>query len=148
MTKEQNSLYKVFIYKIEPIILLDLSEDIKENIVLQYKEFLRQVNFDFQILIINKEYDLKKYFTNMSKTHAQNMKLYNEYILDMELKFKKESIFETYYYLIVSIKDNQYLNVENVDNTINILTKIGCKVKRIIRKEEICNILNMCINKE
>lgn len=115
---------------------------------MQYKEFLRQVNFDFQILIINKEYDLKKYFNSIPKNDIQNSKLYNDYILDMELKFKKENIFETYFYMIVSLEDNQYLNVDNVDNTIKILNKIGCKVNRVLEKEKICNILNMAINKE
>ena len=51
--KENNEYLKVYIYEVEPIILLDLNESTMENIILQYKEFLRQINFDFQVLVIN-----------------------------------------------------------------------------------------------
>ena len=61
LTKENNEYLKVYIYEVEPIILLDLNESTMENIILQYKEFLRQINFDFQVLVINKEISFKEY---------------------------------------------------------------------------------------
>ena len=66
----------------------------------------------------------------------------------MEIKFKNENIFETVYYIIVKIKDNNMLNVDTVDNSIKILNKIGCKVNRIIDKNKLTKILNNSINKE
>lgn len=148
VTKENNNYFKVYIYKVKPIILLDLSDDIKEKIILEYKEFLRQINFDFQILIINKEVKFADYMIEVLNNSVHDNKIYNEYVKDMELKFKNENIFDTIFYIIVKIKDNQYLKVENVDNSLKILDKIGCKIKRINNKKSLEIILNKGINKE
>lgn len=147
VTKESNNYLKVYIYEVEPIILLDLSDEVKEKIVVEYKEFLRQINFDFQILVINKEIDFNSYM-KMIKNNEIDNKIYNEYIKDMELKFRNENIFDTIFYIIVKIKDNQFFTVENVDNSFKILEKIGCKVKRIKDKKVLEKILNSSINKE
>lgn len=146
--KENNNYFKIYIYKIEPIILLDLSDDIKERIVCEYKEFLRQINFDFQILVINKEVKFSDYIKEVLDNNINDNKIYNEYVKDMEIKFKNENIFDTIFYLIVKIKDNQFLKVENVDNSFKILDKIGCKVKKIEDKKLLKKILNSSINKE
>ena len=138
----------MYIYEVEPIILLDLNESTMENIILQYKEFLRQINFDFQVLVINKEISFKEYIKKVFNDKLNRTKIYSSYINDMEIKFKNENIFETVYYIIVKIKDNNMLNVDTVDNSIKILSKIGCKVNRIIDKNKLTKILNNSINKE
>lgn len=148
VTKENNEYLKVYIYEVEPIILLDLNESTMENIILQYKEFLRQINFDFQVLVINKEISFKDYIKKVFNDELNSTKIYSSYINDMEIKFKNENIFETVYYIIVKIKDNNMLNVDTVDNSIKILNKIGCKVNRIIDKNKLTKILNNSINKE
>lgn len=148
ITKENNEYLKVYIYEVEPIILLDLNESTMENIILQYKEFLRQINFDFQVLVINKEISFKEYIKKVFNDKLNSTKIYSSYINDMEIKFKNENIFETVYYIIVKIKDNNMLNVDTVDNSIKILNKIGCKVNRIIDKNKLTKILNNSINKE
>ena len=148
LTKENNEYLKVYIYEVEPIILLDLNESTMENIILQYKEFLRQINFDFQVLVINKEISFKEYIKKVFNDKLNSTKIYSSYINDMEIKFKNENIFETVYYIIVKIKDNNMLNVDTVDNSIKILNKIGCKVNRIIDKNKLTKILNNSINKE
>lgn len=148
LTKENNEYLKVYIYEVEPIILLDLNESTMENIILQYKEFLRQINFDFQVLVINKEISFKEYIKKVFNDELNRTKIYSSYINDMEIKFKNENIFETVYYIIVKIKDNNMLNVDTVDNSIKILSKIGCKVNRIIDKNKLTKILNNSINKE
>lgn len=148
LTKENNEYLKVYIYEVEPIILLDLNESTMENIILQYKEFLRQINFDFQVLVINKEISFKEYIKKVFNDKLNSTKIYSSYINDMEIKFKNENIFETVYYIIVKIKDNNMLNVDTVDNSIKILSKIGCKVNRIIDKNKLTKILNNSINKE
>lgn len=148
VTKENNEYLKVYIYEVEPIILLDLNESTMENIILQYKEFLRQINFDFQVLVINKEISFKDYIKKVFNDELNSTKIYSSYINDMEIKFKNENIFETVYYIVVKIKDNNMLNVDTVDNSIKILNKIGCKVNRIIDKNKLTKILNNSINKE
>jgi hypothetical protein len=145
--KEGNMCSKILIYEVKPLILLDLSENIKENITIQYKEFLRQINFDFQILITNRKYNYNNYLENIKQYTMKNNNLYENYVLDMEEKIKKESIFETLFYIVVSIKETQSLTVENVDNTLLILDKIGCKVEKILEEEKIYDVLNFSINK-
>lgn len=146
--KENNNYIKVYIYEVKPIILLDLSDDVKEKTVIEYKEFLRQINFDFQILVINKELNFNDYMREILNNNLCDMQIYNKYVKDMELKFKNENIFDTIFYIIVKIKNNQFIKVENVDNSLAILEKIGCKVKRIKDKESLAKILNSSINKE
>jgi len=148
VTKENNSYSKVYIYEIKPIILLDLSENVKEKIVLEYKEFLRQINFNFQILVINKEVKFGDYMNQILNSNVCDNKIYNEYIKDMEIKFKNENIFDTIFYIIVKFEDKEYLKVENVDNSLKILEKTGCKIKKISNKENLEKILNSSINKE
>lgn len=148
LTLENNIYSKKYIYQIEPIILLDLCESEKQKIITYYKEFLRQINFEIQILIVNKEYDLKKYLNDLINSELKVIPMYREYIEDMENKFKKEKIFDTFFYIIVSIKEKDSLKVENVDNSLNILEKIGCKVERLKSKNMLVKILNKSINKE
>lgn len=146
--KENNYMYNVYIYEVIPIILLDLSDDTKEILISKYKEFLRQVNFDFQVLIMNRKYNTKKYFDSLRTDNINNSQLYNNYILDMENKLNNENIFETYFYIIVSLKHDDYIKGDNVDNSVKILNKIGCNVERIKNRKRLIDILNMSINKE
>lgn len=145
ISKDNNIYYKTYIYEIESIILLDLSDDIVENIINQYNEFLRQLNNDLKILVINKEYNIKEYFMNTINNELINKDMYKDYMNDMEEILNREKIFDTFFYIIISIKND---NVENVENSFEILERIGCKVKKIKGKEEIINILNKSINKE
>ena len=147
ITKENSNYSKIYIYEIKPIILLDLSDEVKEKIILEYKECLRQINFDFQILIVNKKLNFDEYIQKINNNICDN-KIYNEYLSDMKLIFKNENIFESLFYIIVKINDKQCFKVENVDNSLKILEKIGCKVERIKDKVLLETILNKGINKE
>ena len=145
---ENGNYVSKYIYEIKPIILLDLCDSQKENIIICYKEFLRQVNFRFQVLIINKEYNLKEYLDEIINNELKGLELYNNYILDMENKFKKESIFESFYYIIISSNKDNSFKVDNVENSLKILEKIGCKVEKVKNRNALINILNKSINKE
>lgn len=146
--KTKNSISYITIYSIKPVVLLDLSESMKNKIMLCYKEFLRQVNFEFQILIINKKIKYEDYQKNVNNCKIHNEKLYKDYLKDMEENFKKEDFFDTYYYLVVTKSKSNGFSVDNVDNVIKILEKIGCKVNKVENVNLINELLNKCINKE
>lgn len=143
---------KIYIYKIEPIVMLGLSKMEKENILTVYKELLKQVNFDFQILMLNSKLNIDKYIKNLiSKTNIskiENTNLKNKYIKDIKEKLLKEKIYETDYYIAISLSFDTNLKINDVDNVINKLRKIGCTVKRIYGKNILQDLMYRCINKE
>lgn len=142
---------KIYIYKIEPIVMLGLSEEEKENILMVYKELLRQVNFDFQILMINSKLNIDKYIQNIiSRTNIskiENIELKNKYIKDIKEKLIKENIYEKDYYIIISISYNTCCNISSIDNVIKKLNKIGCTTKKVSGKNNLKKLLYKCINK-
>ena len=142
---------RIYIYKIEPIVILGLSEEEKENILTIYKELLKQVNFDFQILMLNSKLDIDLYVQNLvTQTgilQVKNMNLKNKYINDIKDKLIKENIYETDYYIAISISYNMNTNFTSIDNVIKKLDKIGCTTKKVCGKNNLQNLLFKCINK-
>lgn len=142
---------KIYMYKIEPIVMLGLSSNEKENILTVYKELLRQVNFDFQILMLNSKLNVDNYIkTLISKTNisqVENIKLKNKYIKDIKAKLIKENIYETDYYIIISITYNMNTKITSIDNIIKKLNKIGCATRKVYGKNNLIDLLYRCINK-
>ena len=142
---------RIYIYKIEPIVILGLSEEEKENILTIYKELLKQVNFDFQIVMLNSKLDIDLYVQNLvTQTgilQVKNMNLKNKYINDIKDKLIKENIYETDYYIAISISYNMNTNFTSIDNVIKKLDKIGCTTKKVCGKNNLQNLLFKCINK-
>lgn len=142
---------KIYMYKIEPIVMLGLSNSEKENILTVYKELLKQVNFDFQILMLNSKLNVDNYIkslvsqTNISQ--VENATLKNKYISDIKEKLVKENIYETDYYIVISMTYNMNTNILAIDNVIKKLNKIGCAAKRVYGKENLMDLLYGCINK-
>jgi len=143
---------KIYIYKIEPIVMLGLSENEKENILTVYKEFFKQINFDFQILILNSKLNVDKYIEKLiAKTNiyqVENIDLKNKYINDIKQKLLREKIYESDYYIIISLSYNSNLDIYSIDNVIKKLNKIGCNTKKIFGKNKLEKIMYRCINKE
>ena len=140
LTKENENFRHVYIYEINPIPIINISNDIQKNISSVYTTFLREINVDFQVLVINKKIDFNQVF-NSNKFNQINSK----YFSDMRVKIKDDKIYYSKYYLIVALKKQD--QVENIDKMIDIFKNCGCNVKRIIGKNEIELILYECINK-
>ena len=133
VTMYDNILTRVYIYEITPVVLFDINEERKNNILNKYKEILKQINFDFEVLMINQKFDIDKYINKL-----KNNSLVNE---------KNKSIYETIYYIVVSFANINNLNVESVDKIIKKFADIGCNVTRISGKDNLVNILNNTINR-
>lgn len=141
LSKENDKLLKIYIYEIDPIPILNISEDIKNNISNSYITFLREINIDFQILVINKKLSLEKFF-NIDNLNDK----YDKYLKDMRVQLKEDKIFYAKYYLIVALKKQE--NIEDIDKIVGLLKNCGCNINRINNRDDIQDLLYECINKE
>lgn len=152
LINDKGNHLKVLIYKIEPIVMLGLSQTEKENIVMVYKELLRQVNFDFQIIMLNSKLNIDQYIEQLIKkmdiAKIKNISLKNKYVEDIKSKLLKENIYETDYYIAISISGNTNLDIYAIDNVIKKLERIGCATKRIYGRNKLQDLLYRGIHKQ
>ena len=55
LVKNKEKTKKIYVYEIEPVTFLNFSMNVQSNILNLYNEFLRELNFEFQIFISNKK---------------------------------------------------------------------------------------------
>ena len=122
-----------------------MSYDIQTNILNVFVEFLREVNFDFQILMINTKLNTDEYMESYTKDIEDIGNNYNasKYFEELKKSIEESSIYITKYYLVVTYSGN----IENIDRIVNKLNKAGCKVARLKDIKEIKNILYKTFNK-
>lgn len=142
---------RVYIYEIFPITLINRNNEIMEKIAYKYKEFLRLIDFDFQILIKNVKFNVDNYIRNLTKSlknnNIKNSEVFKRYIENLRESLNKEKIYDTKYYYVVT-DSGKHGFIENVDNTLKKLELLGCSVIKVRNKNEIGKILNYFINKE
>lgn len=141
---------RVYVYKIEPILLINSKDDKINSIISRYTEFLREMNFDFEILIRNNKFNINDVFTNtkyeLNKYNLQYKTLFLDYIKSMEEMFFDKEIFNIEYYLIISINNNFKVNEQKIRLCIEKIASIGCITKKLV-SQDLKNILYECINK-
>lgn len=147
-TKLNKKDERVYIFKITPLLFLDLSENVKLNLVEKYKEFLRELNFNIQILLLNKKLNLKTYIEKYFKYNENISKsMYDKYISELEKEIESENIYETNMYIIVSDILQEKTKIEEITRVILKLEELGCKVTKVTSKEEITKVLYSSLNK-
>ena len=67
LVKNKEKTKKIYVYEIEPVTFLNFSMNVQSNILNLYNEFLRELNFEFQIFISNKKINVENYIRNLSK---------------------------------------------------------------------------------
>lgn len=149
MVKDKDKTKKVYIYEIEPVTFLNFSMELQTNILNLYNEYLRSMKYEFQIYISNQKINIQNYILNLESISKQNSKTEaKEYIKSIKEELTKEKIYVTKYYIIVALDRTETEDIIQVDTMVNKLNNIGCKVKRIKVKKELCKILYEGINKE
>ena len=149
MVKDKDKTKKVYIYEIEPVTFLNFSMELQTNILNLYNEYLRSMKYEFQIYISNQKINIQNYILNLESISKQNPKTEaKEYIKSIKEELTKEKIYVTKYYIIVALDRTEIEDIIQVDVMVNKLNNIGCKVKRIKVKKELCKILYEGINKE
>ena len=153
LLKKKEEVEKVYIYEIEPVTFLNFSMDVQSNILSLYNEFLRELNYDFQIYISNKRINVESYINNLSKiintkASKEYIELMNKYLQNISRELEDKMIYTTKYYIIISFKRNSVFDITHIDSIIQKLDYVGCNTKRIKKKENIKNILYESFNKE
>jgi hypothetical protein len=115
---------------------------LQKTISNSYTTFLREINVDFQILVINKKLNIESILNDKNKDSVK----YDKYFQDMRIKIKEDNIFYTKYYVVVAL--NKQENIEEIDKIINLIKNCGSDVARLQYKKEIEQMLYECINKE
>ncbi len=153
LLKKKEEVEKVYIYEIEPVTFLNFSMDVQSNILSLYNEFLRELNYDFQIYISNKRINVESYINNLSKiintkASKEYIELMNKYLQNISRELEDKMIYTTKYYIIISFKRDSVFDITHIDSIIQKLDYVGCNTKRIKKKENIKNILYESFNKE
>ena len=134
----------------------------QRKIINSYVTFLREINIDFQILLINKKLNIENIFNSDKfnnekyRNYLEDMRIklkdkfnnekYRNYLEDMRIKLKEDKIIYTKYFIVVSL--NKQEDIEDIDKSIFLLKNCGCNVYRLNKKRDIEEMLYECINKE
>lgn len=144
---DKEKIKNVYIYEITPIQILTLTNDVQNRILSVYKEFLKEVSFDFQIISVNKklsEDESEEIFKNSDNSLVtRNLNFLNRYKKEVKSSLIQNEVCINKFYIVVTYNGA----VEYVDRILKKLTKIGCDVKRVIEDRELKNILYKCFNK-
>ena len=137
---------KIYIYKIEPLILLDDNIDVINKIINNFECFLRQMSINFQIFIKNKKLDINNYINDIFESEeklnsATLKKKYFDYFKEL---IGKNKLYILHYYFIIVI--NKEDDINNIEDSFNLLKGIDCNVKKLSEKD-INDLLYESINK-
>jgi hypothetical protein len=153
LLKDKEKTKKIYVYEIEPVTFLNFSMDTQSNILNLYNEFLRELNFEFQIYISNKKINVENYISNLEKVINKNanlrhINLMKRYLESITKELENEIIYTTKYYIVISFERDSSYDISQIDNIIKKLDYVGCNTKRIKEKKELKNILYESLNKE
>ena len=153
LLKDREKTKKVYIYEVEPVTFLNFSLDIQSNILNLYSEFLRELNFDFQIFISNKRINVDKYINNLKNSINKSgskhyIKLKDEYLASIARELENQDIYTTKFYIVISFPRDKDIDIASLDTIVRKLDSIGCKTKRIVSKVKLKSLLYECINKD
>ncbi len=139
----------MYLYKVLPINILNINDQIKNDIMEVYKQFLKEFNIEYQIIYRKKKFDIDAYIenscNNVKETTSDNV--IQEYKDKLKEKLIKENLYCGKFYIVIAIRDQDNIKINDIDNLMVRLNNIGCDISRIEGKDNIMLILYECINK-
>lgn len=148
LTRINKNIERVYLYRIEPVLFLDLSESIQYNFIEVYTQLLRECNFKIQIVISNERLDIDNYIERYySYKEIIPLDIYIKYIEDIKQKLEIEDVYETKILIVISENSKEKINVDEYDRVVYKLEEIGCKVIRVHGRYEFEKILYKHLNK-
>lgn len=145
--KESNKKKYIHIYNIKPVVILNSSKIDMQKIIQNYSEFLRSVNYNFQIFIENEEININSYFSNINIEENSNKKSIIEvYKKEFEKLLVKNSIYVSNYYIIVSLYEKE--SEAELNHLINNLNETGVTVEKLMKEEILEKFIYSKINME
>lgn len=147
LIKKLNIVKQIHVYKVEPVMILNITESISKNIINAYTEFLRSMNCNFQIYIENTEVNINNYFDNMvlDDNEANKNKLIKIYKEQLEKSLNENNIHICNFYIILTIEDEH--NVDEISKNIYNLCKTGVSIEKIKGKTNFESFLYSKVNK-
>ena len=141
------------ILEVIPINFALKSEREQEQILYQYKTFLKICDFSMQILIVSKRYDIASYLENLEKKQQdeENVKVRNmlgEYLEELKKIVVNKDVISRKFYLVIrenrKQRGNYLRNFDEIERSFeekvlkvkNSLKKIGNEVKDFERDDE------------
>lgn len=114
-----------------------------------YKQFLKEFNIEYQILYRKKKFDIDAYIENSCNNVKGNTSenVIQEYKDKLKEKLIKENLYCGKFYIVIAIRDQDNIKINDIDNLMDRLNNIGCDITRIEGKDNIMLILYECINK-
>lgn len=145
--KEEKHIY---IYQIFPVTLLEMSVPTQQNIISIYTQILREFTIPIQILVSNKRLEVENYLsTYFSSTTVFSSKIlnliYREYVNDMRKKLQEENIYESKYYISITVCPQQ--DMLEIERILYKLEKIGCRLEKIKNAMQLKKLLYEMIHK-
>ena len=150
VSSDRKNKYYTLIYEIEEAVYININENIETKIFNIFKEFLKEVDFNFKIIIKSKKIDVDKYIQNIQDNtfdEIKNTDVYLDFINDLKKKLLKEKLYEKKYLFVATFNNDEQENVNNVENLLNKFKEIGCNVNKLENEEKINRILYESINK-
>ncbi len=150
LVKRNKSQERIYIFKVKPLVLLDMSVETKQDIINIYMQFLKELTLPFEICISNKKIDVDNYINTyfLNKSKQINEDIFKAYVDELRTELKKDDIYETVIYIIVSENVKKQSEINDIKRTLVKLEKIGCKVEQIVNKDKLKEVLFNAINKE
>lgn len=147
LIKQQNIIKQVHIYKVEPVMILNIRESISKNVITSYTEFLRGMNHDFQIYIENTKVNINNYFNNINldDTNINKNKLAQIYKLELEKTLNENNIYIFNYYIVLLTENNE--NIEEINKGIYNLCKTGVSIEKLQGRDNLDSFIYSKINK-
>ena len=119
LTRINKNIERVYLYRIEPVLFLDLSESIQYNIIEVYTQLLRECNFKIQIVISNERLDIDNYIERYySYKEIIPLDIYIKYIEDIKQKLEIEDVYETKILIVISENSKEKINVDEYDRVV------------------------------
>ena len=108
------------ILEVKPINFSLKSDDEKLNILNQYSKFLKICNFDFQIIVKNKQERVNKHIDYLEENSKQENLYLNEYIDHINNLTNSNFVLSKKVYLIYSIKvQDKFKSFNEIKNELN-----------------------------
>lgn len=135
LIKYKNVLKQLHIYKIEPVTIVNVTESNCNEVIDIYTEFLRSMNYDFQIYIENTKINLNNYFNNITldNKNINKNKLASIYKKELENMLDENSVYIYNYYIVLAL-DNEN-EIDEISKNIYNLCKIGILAQKMIGKD-------------
>lgn len=141
---------KVNIYEVTPCMIIDDSDEIKNNIFNSYLLALKMINFDYQIIVNTSKMNFNNILNVLNKNiyntdNAMQKKFIIEYKRHLFNLSKEVQIFcKSFYFVINKLKTTDENQLKEAFNN---MKHLGISIQKVTTEEKIYKILYESINR-